>query len=65
MYEGAYIEQNETYSDVPMQWLEYVAHTENTEIRHALNQQFEQQFRVYFEDEYNAMNLQGVFSTVV
>ncbi|XP_037603314.1 uncharacterized protein LOC119474981 [Sebastes umbrosus] len=51
-YEGAYTKQNKTYSDVSMQWLEYVARTENIEMQHAINRG-EQQFGPYFVDGYN------------
>ncbi|KAI3354720.1 hypothetical protein L3Q82_004502 [Scortum barcoo] len=52
-YDGAYTTQNKAYSDVSMQWLEYVAHVENIEIRHALNYG-EQAFGPYFVDGCNA-----------
>ena len=36
-YEGAYLNQNKTYSSVSIQWLEYLMYSEKTDIRHALN----------------------------
>ncbi|MDG2555494.1 hypothetical protein P7M41_26220, partial [Vibrio parahaemolyticus] len=46
-YEGAYTRQNKTYSEVSMQWLEYVAKVEGSKIRHALNHG-EQRFGQFF-----------------
>ncbi|XP_077961146.1 uncharacterized protein LOC144382995 [Gasterosteus aculeatus] len=53
-FEGAYTAQNKTYSDVSMQWLEYVALTENIEIKHALNHG-EQLFEPFYVDGYNSV----------
>ncbi|XP_051811557.1 uncharacterized protein LOC127536113 isoform X1 [Acanthochromis polyacanthus] len=51
-YEGAYTRQNKTYSDVSMQWLEFMAKAEGSEIRHALNHG-EQRFGDFIVDGYN------------
>ncbi len=51
-YDGAYTEQNKTYSDASVQWLEYLAHTQDIEIKHALNHG-EQQFGPFYVDGYN------------
>ena len=55
-YEGAYIQQNKDYSDVSMQWLEYLAHTENIEIKHALNHGEEKFGRLYVDGYNSASN---------
>lgn len=48
-----YTEQNKTYSEVSIQWLEYVSHTENSIIKHVLKGG-EQRVGPYFVDGYNA-----------
>ena len=50
-YEGAYLRQNKTCSDVSIQWLEYVADREGLDIQHALNRG-EKSFGQFFVDGY-------------
>ena len=53
-YEGTYTQQKKAYLDVSILWLEYLAHTEKIEIRHALNLG-EQQIGSYFVDGYDVV----------
>ncbi|XP_031153064.1 uncharacterized protein LOC116048233 [Sander lucioperca] len=52
-YEGAYVRQNKAYSDISIQWLQYVAHKDNISIQHALNRG-EKAFGPFFVDGYCA-----------
>ena len=51
-FDGAYHTQHKTFSNVSIQWLEYVAHKHNTHIQHALNSG-EKQFGPFFTDGYD------------
>lgn len=52
-HEGSYVQQNKAYSDISIQWLEYVAYRENIGIQHALNRG-EKAFGPFFVDGYCA-----------
>ena len=50
-YEGVYLKQHKTYSNVSIEWLEHLAHINNLEIHHALNRG-EFQIGPFFLDGY-------------
>ncbi|KAL3983293.1 interferon-induced GTP-binding protein Mx [Sarotherodon galilaeus] len=54
-YDGAYVEQNKTFSNVSIEWLQYVSHTTNTVIKHALRGG-EQRVGPYFLDGFDPVD---------
>ena len=50
-YDGAYVGQHKAFSDVSIQWLEYLSHSKNMEVKHAVKHG-EHQIGPYFVDGY-------------